>query len=76
MQIFPVVTDNACSIFAMLIKIFVFTVVTRRPGETGHVAVAGVTVPLLHARAVVRAQVVCALFPGMKARVHVAAGFH
>lgn len=46
------------------------TVVTGRPGEARHVAVAGVTVPLLHACAMIRAKIVGTLL----SRMHVCIG--
>lgn len=63
-------------LFTFVRDSFIFTFVTRRPSETGHVAVARVTIPLLHARAVIRAKIVRALFARMQIGVHVAAGFH
>lgn len=53
-----------------------FTIITRRSSEASHVAVAGVTVPLLHARTMIRAKVMCALFPCMKASIHITARVH
>lgn len=55
---------------------FFFTFVTRWSCETGHVTVACITVPLLYARAMIRAHVVCTLFARMQIGVHITTGFY
>lgn len=51
------------------------TVVAGRPGEARHVAVAGVAVPLLHACALIRAEVVGAPLPRVQVGVDVASAY-
>lgn len=58
------------------ICIFFFTFVTRWSCETGHVTVACITVPLLYARAMIRAHVVCTFFTRMQIGVHITTGFY